>query len=631
MLYLFLCSSPVRADIANFDFSALIYIKWLYRNNETQGVLWLGHPAEKDNYSGENGVGGEFELTIQGRVSRYITAHARIKSRFGSLWHNWWENGDMRDMPDNSGESMGMNHADYMKLRGYWFRINPQISWLNYIHVGSSDFSQFNEWTIGKVRYIDRDNGKGIFVDGRAGDWLKYHAGVIPLPKLWIGPGWTTGLGDTILAQPFYGQDYAYALRVDVSPLDWLSFHAIGTVVLDWEANRYDPDAIGSLNPNGSKDGAVALVNRFFHLSTTLETRIEIGEIANANILVGFTDNRINDQYASNRIPEGGFYNLVWGDRRGVALRGRLMFDDPFRIGLTIRTEGFYISPDYNAAFGARRESDVLLTDGFLGAGQLPTLNIANEFMDFDEGWYESIIGWAGGTLLLELGISTFKATLEGTVITYTTNNPVNPQTGELMPRDVDNTYPSFPGFHTGITDTDFFNNVNRQDFGRDPRSIYRRYQDRLTILLNLTISYTLPVGKGLQLFASGKYIRDTDGRQKLSPNDDYVGDLFFTNFRAGYAITDWLNLELGFKFDHWRENRVFGTDERGYSGFITNKYKPYMRMRVDFGGVKIYYYLEYVHRDLMRDRHIANPEERALDDRFWRIIRAKATAEVAW
>lgn len=112
-----------QAEIANFDLGAKIYTKWLYQNNDRQGLLWLGHPAEKDNYSGDNGVGSEFELLIKGKVSRYIRAGVRLKSRFGALWHNWWENGDMRDVPDNSGESLGMNHAEYIRLRGYWFCI----------------------------------------------------------------------------------------------------------------------------------------------------------------------------------------------------------------------------------------------------------------------------------------------------------------------------------------------------------------------------------------------------------------------------------------------------------------------------------------------------------------------------
>jgi len=233
-----LLSPPADADIANFDLAAKIYTKWLYRNNDSHGILWLGHPAEKDNYSGDNGVGSEVDLVLTGRISKYVKAQVRIKSRFGALWHNWWENGDMRDLPDNSGESLGMNHAEYIKLRGYWFRIKTPTPFINYIHVGSSDFSQFNEWTIGKVRFIGRDNGKGIVIYGKFGDRVRYHIGIIPLPKLWVGPGWTTGIGDTALAQPFIGQDYAYALRMDFEPLDWMQIKLIGSLALDWEANR---------------------------------------------------------------------------------------------------------------------------------------------------------------------------------------------------------------------------------------------------------------------------------------------------------------------------------------------------------------------------------------------------------
>ncbi len=150
-------------------------------------------------------------------------------------------------------------------------------------------------------------------------------------------------------------------------------------------------------------------------------------------------------------------------------------------------------------------------------------------------------------------------------------------------------------------------------------------------MIFRLTLSYDLDVGKGLQLFGSAKYIRDTDGRRKLLTTDDYEGNLIFADIRVGYNLTDWLHLQVGFALNHWRENHVFGSDEQGYSGFITNKYKPYLQARVNFGGVKIYYRLEYIHRDLLRDRHIANPAERVLADRFWRVWRSKATAEVAW
>jgi hypothetical protein len=535
-----------------------------------------------------------------------------------------------------------MNHAEYMKLRGYWFRIRVPVDFINYVHVGSSDYSQFNEWTVGKVRFIDRDNGKGIFIDGKVGEWLRYHGGVIPLPKMWIGPGWTTGLGDSALTNPFFSQDYAYAARADFNVHERFSFNIIAMVAADWEANRYDPDAIGTLNPSGQRDGAVALANRFFTHASTLDAKLEFNDKITAYALVAYTYNRINDAvdpvtgrnlYATNRIPEGGFFSYVWPVSGGLAARGRLFIDDPFDVGLSFKFEGFYIGSEFNSAFGARRESNVLLTHGFLGGDKVPTLNVANEFMDFDERWAESIIGWAGGTFITELVRGGLQLHFEGTFITYTTNNPTNPNdpNGELLIRNVDTLYPSYPGLHTGLTDTDFFNNVNRQDFGRDSRNVYRRYQERYTIILRLSLQYTAPVGRGLQFMGSGKYIRDVDTRRRATADDDYEGDLIFAHAAVAYPIADWLRFELGFHFNHWRENRVFGNDEQGYSGFITNKYKPYIKLGFDFGGVKIDYYLEYIHRDLLRDRHIADPEQRILDDRYWRVWRSKATATVAW
>ena len=129
-----------RAESANFDLSGKIYTKWLYRNNASQGVLSYGNPFWTENFSGDNGVGSEFELTIKGRVSDVVDAGVRIKSRFGSTWHDFWENGNLRYTSANtSGESLGMDHAEYMKLRGYWVKINDPFPGVSYIQVGSSE------------------------------------------------------------------------------------------------------------------------------------------------------------------------------------------------------------------------------------------------------------------------------------------------------------------------------------------------------------------------------------------------------------------------------------------------------------------------------------------------------------
>jgi len=46
--------------------------------------------------------------------------------------------------------------------------------------------------------------------------------------------------------------------------------------------------------------------------------------------------------------------------------------NDPFKIGLSFGVEGFDLGSDYVSMMAARRESDVLLTDGHDGAWAFP-------------------------------------------------------------------------------------------------------------------------------------------------------------------------------------------------------------------------------------------------------------------
>ena len=200
---------PAEGATENFELNGSVYTKWLYRNNDTQGVLSYGNPFWPDDIAGDNGVGSEFELNIIGRPSTNVEAGARLKSRFGGLWQDWWESGQIHyDEPNTSGDSLGMNRSQYIKLRGVYVRFAPPIPTVEWIKVGASDLSMFNPWTIGKIRYIDRDNANGTFVEGAFGSdrFLRYQLGVIALPKLWVGPwwsadGWGPQCGDSVYVQ----------------------------------------------------------------------------------------------------------------------------------------------------------------------------------------------------------------------------------------------------------------------------------------------------------------------------------------------------------------------------------------------------------------------------------------------
>ena len=622
---------PAAADVSNFDFAGRIYTKWLYRNNDNQGVLSLGNPFWPDDISGDNGVATEFELQIFGRVSKYVQAYARLQSRFGQTWQDWWESGERNynGTENTSGDSLGMNRASYIKLRGTYVRAGIPIPSLDWVTVGSSDFGMFNPWTIGKVRYIDRDNGKGIFLDGHVGEGIfSYSAAVIALPKLWVGPWWSTGIGDPSLTAPFYTQDWAYAAKLVVAP-EWGTFTLVSVLTNDVEIDPSDPDAVGSLYPNCTddlgnpiagctKDHAVDYYTRYMNSVTTLEAQLEPLDWLSINVFGGFSMGLIDKKLTANGVAlNQGVSPILYKDTKDLAVRARIEMADPFRVGLSLKAEYFRIGPEWNSIFGARREADVLLTDGFIEGGQLPTLNIANEFIDFDEPWYESCIGWHGGTLVVLYANEGFDGSLEGTYLNYATN---------AQNRDVDNVYPTF--LHSeGYTDTDLYDYANTLDRGRDPRSVYKRDQDRWTTIAVLNAKYTFDVGGGLELSTKAKYIHDVDYRSHTTVDDDYRGDILTWRFKASYGVAQGLSINVGTQIDRWWEDNRKGTlgaggVAQGYGYDRTHKEKAFAGLSWEFEGLKFRYYFEFLHKDQIRERD---------GDQKWLVFRSKASLEVNW
>lgn len=634
-LLLVAVTAPARADIANFDLAGKIYTKWLYRNDDSQGVLTYGNPFWPDDITGNNGVGSEFELKVTGRVSQYVEAGARIKSRFGALWQDWWENGDIRygvGEVNTSGESMGMNHAQYMRLRGAYIRFAPPIPGIDWVHVGASDLGMFNPWTIGKVRYIDRDNANGTFVEATFADRaFSYMAGVIALPKLYVGPWWSTGIGDPALESvvdlPFYANDWAYAIKLESTPDWWGTFTVIATLTNDLEIDRTDPDAQGTLYPEckddlgnpvpgceEARDHAVGTFTRFSNAVVTAQARLEPTDFMTTDLFFGWSHQQLDPQLTANGVEQNqGVSPVVYGDTDAFAGKVRIELADPFDVGLGFRFEYFNIGSAWNSIFGARREADVLLTDGFIEGGQLPTLNLANEFVDFDEAWFESCIGWHGGTAVIELATGAFEIAGEYTLIGYNTNE---------QNRDVEATYPDF--LHTdGFTDTDLYSyaNVAGSDRGRDPRSVYRENQDRLSHIAVLQSKYTFDAGPGLDLTWKLKYIKDVDTRSQRSLEDDYEGDLVTARLGLAMPVTDELRVSIGGQIDRWYEknrSKVISV----YNDADTQKEKFMASLRYDFDGVHVGYYLEYIHKEQIRE---AEPNQ------DYDVFRSKGTVEVAW
>lgn len=647
-----LLPATARADSKNFEWDGKIYMKGLFCSDDSQGALWLSNPFWDDNIGGCNGVVPELELGIRAQISPKVRAGARVQSRWGAPWGLYWENGDIKTdaagnpVPfpgDTSGESLGMNMARYMKMRSVWVEMAPPIPTVTSVRVGSSDFGMWSPWTIGRLRYIDRDNGEGVFVQGASGG-LNYTVGMMAMPRLWAGPNWTTGIGDIEVDNPFITQDWAYGAKLGGRPggvdLEW-----IATYMMDREFNLADPDAEGTTNPTGVSDGTVDRELRYQNLNSTLEAEAFPISWLRVNGLAGVSWSNINPEYAYNGVEDNqGIYPMVFNPADpdladGITgYAGRLTAEamDPFGRGLSFKGQYFNISNHWTSTMGSRREADVLLTDGFLGAGQLPTLNIANEFMDWDEGFFESIIGWHGGTLVASQQLGSSELSAEATHLTYNTN-------GQNW--NVDTVYPDF--LHTdGYTDVEFYDYANFTDRGRDPRSVFHRNQDRNTQIFVLKHRTFFEVGRGLEWKNKAKYIRDRDRRitdDNTDPlyadldraSDDYVGDIYTVRSEVSYQFNTEVRGFVGDQLDYWDEVHRSGTPQSGYYDYLTRRNKAFVGFEYAFGGARMAYQFQWLNKNQDRfldsDPNTDGYELEVPDYRKWNAWRSKVTFEVAW
>lgn len=591
------------------------FTKMLLRNNTSGGCVSYGNPApEGDNFAGDNGICSELGLTVIGRVSDRVEAGARIQSRFGAQWAEWYENGDRRAAPDGSGESLGQNHAAYLQLRGIFLRLAPPIPTVKFVHFGASDLAMFNAWTIGKARFTERDNGRGIFIEGSFGDPLSYTIARVALPKLFAGPGYTTGIADPLLENPFWARDAAYALKLR-SVWTWFELEQITSVTLDEEADLDDPDAIGSSNEVDPRDGNVTTNLRYTNANATLQASSTFIDWLGVNVLGAYSYSKTDDDLVFNSVQGAqGFTPVPMGEHHGYAAVARVELLDPLRIDVNLQLEYFNIGRDWVSVMGTRREADLLLTDGFMEGGQLATLNVANEFQDFTEPFYEPIVGWHGATAILGWRPGALELSAEGTFLEYNTD------TGEGS-LDTSTVYPDFL-FTDGMTDTDLYSYANTNDRGRDPRSVYKEHQNRRTVIAVGKGAYTLDVWRGVTVRAKSKFIWDSDLRDAtIVGDDDYQGLLFFERMSVEAPITDEFSGAVGYAFDAWFEEHRSGAVVAGrarYPDYTTLRHRVFTDLRYSFGGAQLWLHAEYLNKDL-------DASDDRLDQRSLHVLRAVA------
>ena len=499
---------------STINISGVTYTKWLWGNQRFDGSLYNFTNVPGEGW-GDNGQGTEIELLVAAKPNRYLEVSGRIHSRFSqNFWTNFGgfggtESGGCSD--PNGGGDCGENDPrsnQYVKLRGMTVRVTPGFKYMDSVTFGSSDLGMFDPFTMGKIRYIDRDNLGVLLAQGSITPNLRYDAIRVSLPRLWAGPAFNTG--------EFTSDDNAYGLQLRwTSPLvdvtgftDLVSDVEIDTGdIIDDDGreltNRYR-NRVHGVRVDAHPAGPYAFRGAFYQSSS------------NPNL--GF-------QQPSN-FGLNGYSPVIAADVNDIAWKLNADVTDPFGIGLSFNAEVFSIGADYTSILAARRESDVLLTEGHdatwaypgpsngaygvfggnptrIGYSgwqgnmqQVATINVDNEFTDFDEPAAETVIGWQGFTIVPRWQRDTLEISGEYTRLDYDTNWQAwgNPSRG------IENTiYPAAEIANIGV--------------GNPYRSAYAPFQEKETDIALIRARYTANIGKGIDLFGKIKTIQETDLR----------------------------------------------------------------------------------------------------------------------
>ncbi|HLL55338.1 MAG TPA: hypothetical protein VK447_17400 [Myxococcaceae bacterium] len=504
-------------DAPKLTVGGTTYTKFLFGTNRYQGAMYNFTSIPGEGY-GDNGQGSEVELLLNARLSRQVEVKARLHSRFNQ---NFWTNfgGFLVDRskfldPNNPCLAGDCGELDprsnqYVKLRGVTVTLTPGYWWLDTANIGASDLGQFDPFVVGRIRYIDRDNSAGIFLSGNLFDRaFTWDAARISLSRLWAGPNYNTGI--------FHASDAAYTFQGKYTLNEMFDVNALYNWVDDIEV-----DALDTLLDNGKAvrtryRNSVFGVKAGLHLSPQIDLRGSYYYSSSASA---------KDLAPRDFFGLSGFSPVPAGIHRDASWKANLDLNDPLGIGLSLFVEGFSIGADYVALLAARRESDVLLTEGhdstfalpgpsnasfgtFKGnptrigyggwdgnAQQVATINVDNEFTDFDEPMAETVIGWKGVTIAPVYTAGPLDLSGEYTYITYNTNwqafgDDTRPVTSSLYP---------VAELDTGV--------------GHNFRSAYAPFQDKTTHLLVGRAKYVLDIGTGLEVFGKVKYIKENDKR----------------------------------------------------------------------------------------------------------------------
>lgn len=505
------------AQEAKLQIGGTTYTKWLWGSKHTQGSLYSFTTVPGEG-KGDSGQGTEVELLLNARLSKEVSVAGRIHSRFSqNYWSNFGGFGGRNPAFENP-PGANCNAGDcgefdprsnqYVKLRGMAVTLTPGYHWLDSATIGANDWGQFDPFVVGRIRYIDRDNASGLLFQGSGMDkrWT-WDAARITLPRLWAGPDFKTG--------DYHAGDGAYALQTKYTASPKFDFGAILQMTNDIEINSSDTNLDDGRDLENRFENTVFGVKFGFHPSAKFDARFA-GFSSSAESNPKFTPTQF--------FGISGFSPVPAGKVDDESYKLNLDLNDPFGVGLSFNVEIFDIGAEYVSILAARRESDVLLTEGsdgaffFPGPGnaafgvfagnpsqsyagwdgnaqQVATINVDNEFTDFDEPMAETVIGWKGITIAPLWTIGNLDLSGELSIIDYNTN-------WQAWDR------PDKP-----IQDSVFPNMDSDAGVFGSYRNAYNPFQERDTKIALVKFKYLADVGKGVDFFGKLKFIDETDDR----------------------------------------------------------------------------------------------------------------------
>jgi len=485
------------AAAQKLDFSGSnIYMKFL------DGDQRRASDSSADTATGsDQGQWTEFELRIKATISRQVEAGVRLQSRSSA---SYWTNFGFANNEGFTDSNARPTQSKFMKLRGAYVLLTPGYKWLDQALIGSSDWGQFDPFTVGAVRYIDRDNYNGLYFKG-------------PLPMR--GSSWEFGrLSLPNYLQSNYGQGAACCSSDDTQFNEAVYIGQVkGTLGPVKLATSYqffndrildDPDGT-DLNGRDSRTFARNKV-------AMLKAEGSVAGIDLKGALYGST-------YKAPLFDQP-WINSPKSDVRGRAVKLDAAFASLPVSGLSVNYQYFDIGAGFYSNTASRREVDVLLTEGseaawhrwgqslWLGgaakdyqqapssakcfvsgggvcrsdSGLAPGANglVDNDFMDFDEAPAESVQGWKGHTVLVNYEVAKIPMSLELTRVGYNYN-------------------------WQGLSPTGALSNY------------FAASNDRRTDIGVFKIGYVVPVMGGIELGAKLKRVQDKNKFVLASAADD--------------------------------------------------------------------------------------------------------------